>query len=63
MFDEQLRSTHSFEEAFKKAVPLIQQREIEAGKSDGFSNPQIRVGAEITPVLKGLEERLNVAPR
>ncbi|KRC21588.1 C13 family peptidase [Acidovorax sp. Root219] len=63
VFDEQLRSTHSFEEAFKKAVPLIQQREIEAGKSDGFSNPQIRVGAEITPVLKGLEERLNVAPR
>lgn len=63
VFDEQLRSTHSFEEAFKKAVPLIQQREVEAGKADGFSNPQIRVGAEITPVLKGLEERLNAAPR
>ncbi len=63
VFDEQLRSTHSFEEAFKKAVPLIQQREVEAGKTDGFSNPQIRVGAEIVPVLKGLEERLNAAPR
>lgn len=63
VFDEQLRSTHSFEEAFKKAVPLIQQREVEAGKNDGFSNPQIRVGAEIAPVLKGLEERLNAAPR
>ncbi len=63
VFDEQLRSTHSFEEAFKKAVPLIQQREVEAGKSDGFSNPQIRVGAEIGPVLKDLEERLNAAPR
>lgn len=63
VFDEQLRSTHSFEEAFKKAVPLIQQREVEAGKNDGFSNPQIRVGAEIASVLKSLEERLNAAPR
>lgn len=63
VFDEQLRSTHSFEEAFKKAVPLIQRREVEAGKNDGFSNPQIRVGAEIAPVLKGLEERLNATPR
>lgn len=63
VFNEQLRSTHSFEEAFKKAVPLIQQREVEAGKTDGFSNPQIRVGAEIVPVLKGLEERLSAAPR
>ncbi|MDQ3271936.1 MAG: C13 family peptidase, partial [Pseudomonadota bacterium] len=40
MFDEQLRSTHSFEEAFARAVPLIKQREIDAGKDDGFSNPQ-----------------------
>ena len=43
VFHEQLRQTHSFTEAFAKAVPLIQQREVEAGKSDGFSNPQIRV--------------------
>jgi hypothetical protein len=63
VFNEQLRGTHSFEEAFRKAVPVIQQREVEAGKTDGFSNPQIRVGAEITPVLKGLEERLNATPR
>lgn len=63
VFNEQLRSTHSFEDAFKKAVPLIQQREVEAGKTDGFSNPQIRVGAEIVPVLKGLEDRLNAAAR
>lgn len=63
VFNEQLRNTHSFEEAFKNAVPLIQQREVEAGKNDGFSNPQIRVGAEIAPVLKGLEERLNAAAR
>jgi hypothetical protein len=59
MFDEQLRSTHSFEEAFARAVPVIQQREIEAGKDDGFSNPQIRVGANIAPVLRALEQRLS----
>ena len=58
MFDEQLRSTHSFEQAFARAVPVIQQREIEAGKDDGFSNPQIRVGAGIAPVLQALEQRL-----
>ncbi|UUZ72905.1 hypothetical protein LP415_05200 [Polaromonas sp. P1(28)-8] len=30
---------------------MIKQREIDAGKEDGFSNPQIRVGANIGPVL------------
>ena len=59
VFNEQLRQTHSFTDAFAKAVPLIQQREVAAGKADGFSNPQIRVGAEIEPVLKALEQRLN----
>ena len=44
LFDEALRNTHSFEEAFATAVPLIKQREIDAGKADGFSNPQIAVG-------------------
>jgi hypothetical protein len=58
VFDEQLRKTHSFEQAFAAAVPLIKQREIDAGKDDGFSNPQIAVGAQVGPVLKGLEERL-----
>ena len=58
VFHEQLRQTHSFTEAFAKAVPLIQQREVEAGKADGFSNPQIRVGPQITPVLQALEQRL-----
>jgi hypothetical protein len=62
MFDEQLRSTHSFEEAFARAVPLIKQREIDAGKDDGFSNPQIRVGAGIAPVLRALEQRLAGLP-
>ncbi|WP_440114828.1 C13 family peptidase [Acidovorax sp. BL-A-41-H1] len=61
VFHEQLRQTHSFTEAFAKAVPLIQQREVEAGKADGFSNPQIRVGKQITPVLEVLEQRLQTA--
>jgi hypothetical protein len=58
VFDEQLRKTHSFEAAFAAAVPVIKQREIDAGKDDGFSNPQISVGLGIGPVLKALEERL-----
>ncbi|HYE41621.1 MAG TPA: C13 family peptidase, partial [Ramlibacter sp.] len=62
VFDEQLRSTHSFERAFAAAVPVIRQREQEAGKKDGFSNPQISVGAKIQPVLHELEQRLDAAP-
>jgi len=62
LFDEQLRKTHSFEQAFARAVPLIKQREIDAGKEDGFSNPQIRVGAGIVPVLRALEKRLDALP-
>jgi Peptidase C13 family len=58
VFDEQLRKTHSFEQAFNLAVPIIKQREIEAEKPDGFSNPQIRIGAGIRPVLRELEQRL-----
>jgi hypothetical protein len=61
VFNEQLRQTHSFTEAFAKAVPLIAQREVEAGKADGFSNPQIRVGAQIAPVLQALEQRLSAS--
>ena len=59
VFDEELRKTHSFEQAFGAAVPVIRQREVEAGKPDGFSNPQISVGEKIRPVLKGLEQRLD----
>ena len=62
VFHEQLRQTHSFEQAFAAAVPLIQQREVEAGKADGFSNPQIRVGEQIRPVLADLVTRLEGAP-
>jgi hypothetical protein len=58
VFDEQLRKTHSFEHAFAAAVPLIMRREQEAGKADGFSNPQISVGEKIRPLLRQLEQRL-----
>jgi hypothetical protein len=58
VFDEQLRKTRSFERAFAAAVPVIRQREQEAGKDDGFSNPQISVGEKIKPVLAELEKRL-----
>jgi hypothetical protein len=63
MFNEELRKTRSFETAFAAAVPLIQQREIEAGKEDGFSNPQIRVGEQIRPVLAQLAQRLDAAAK
>jgi hypothetical protein len=58
VFDEALRKTRSFEAAFAEAVPVIKQREIDAGKEDGFSNPQIHVGAGIRPVLDQLSQRL-----
>ncbi|WP_432730445.1 C13 family peptidase [Variovorax sp. W6] len=61
MFDEQLRKTRSFETAFAAAVPLIKQREIDAGKEDGFSNPQISVGEKIRPLLDRLAQRLDAA--
>lgn len=54
MFDEQLRSTRSFEQAHAAAREVIAQREREAGKSDGYSNPQIRVGAGIRAPLARL---------
>jgi hypothetical protein len=63
VFDEQLRHTHSLERAFTAAVPVIRKREEDAGKGDGFSNPQIQVGGKIRPVLAELEKRLDAADR
>lgn len=54
VFDEQLRKTLSFEDAFRAAVPVIAQREKEQHKRDGFSNPQISVGKNIGAVLDEL---------
>ena len=56
LFDEQLRKTLSFEQAFNAAVPVIKQREIEEKKDDGFSNPQIFVGKNIRVILDELAE-------
>jgi hypothetical protein len=59
MYDEQLRSsTLSFEEAHAAARTLIKEREEEAGKDDGYSNPQISIGAAIRLRLTQLQERL-----
>jgi hypothetical protein len=59
MFDEQLRTTYSFETAHREARTVIEQREIKAGKDDGYSNPQIFVGEKIRGKLAALEARLN----
>lgn len=56
LFDEQLRKTLSFEDAFNAAVPVIKQREIAEKKDDGFSNPQISVGRNIRVILTELAE-------
>ncbi|MEJ6024225.1 C13 family peptidase [Ramlibacter sp. PS4R-6] len=63
LFDEQLRKTHSLEQAFAAAVPVIREREQAAGKSDGFSNPLMQVGEKIRPLLRELEQRLDAAPK
>ncbi|MES2581633.1 MAG: C13 family peptidase [Pseudomonadota bacterium] len=62
IFEEQLRKTYSFEDAFAAAVPIIKQRELDAKKTDGFSNPQIAVGRDIRPVLKRLEQERGRMP-
>ncbi|QYF93376.1 C13 family peptidase [Massilia sp. PAMC28688] len=59
VFDEQIRTeTLSFEQAHAAARKVIATREKEAGKDDGYSNPQIRVGRNIGPYLARLREQL-----
>lgn len=59
MYDEQLRDqTLSFTEAHAAAREVIRRREIEGGKDDGYSNPQISMGVGIAPVLEALRSRL-----
>ncbi|MDQ1922475.1 C13 family peptidase [Massilia pseudoviolaceinigra] len=63
MYDEQLRTTtRSFTEAHAAARKVILQRETQAGKDDGYSNPQIKVGSKIVPVLERLNQRLAGKP-
>jgi len=55
LFDEQLREhTLSFEDAHATAREVIRRREQEAGKNDGYSNPQIRIGPGIRQPLERL---------
>jgi hypothetical protein len=64
MYAEQLRtSTRDFERAHAIAREVIRQREIEAGKTDGYSNPQIAMGEDVRPVLHALEAQLVVEER
>jgi Peptidase C13 family len=58
MFDEELRHTGSFEKAHAAARTTIERREREAGKSDGYSNPQIRTGDEIRDRLARMNTQL-----
>ena len=59
MYDEQIRSqTLSFEKAHAAARLIIDKREKEAGKDDGYSNPQIKVGGRIRAYLDKLQARL-----
>jgi hypothetical protein len=61
MFNEQLRSTWSFEAAHAAARTVIEKREKEAGKQDGYSNPQIAIGDSIRPQLARLEQQRRAA--
>lgn len=56
LFDEELRRTHSFAEAFGRARISIAEREKQMGHE--YSNPQIAIGAAIAEKLQRLEARL-----
>jgi hypothetical protein len=60
-FDEALRGTYSFTQAFEQAKPVIAARE----RRDGYdpSNPQMVVGDAIAARLRMLERQLENAPR
>lgn len=59
MYEEELRRTRSFAEAHAVARKVIGQREQDAGKSDGYSNPQISEGKAIREVLARLARDLD----
>ena len=58
MYDEQLRQTRSFEQVHAAARAVIERREREAGKTDGYSNPQIAMGDEMRQHLDTLRRQL-----
>lgn len=61
VFDEQLRQTRSFEQAHAAAREVIREREKAAKKDDGYSNPQIAVGAAMRDKLALLVQQLESA--
>lgn len=61
MYVDALKDSWSFSEAHAKARQLIEVREKEAGKKDGYSNPQISEGAAIREVLRRLEAERQAA--
>ncbi len=63
VFDEALRGTRSFESAHASARKVIEQREKDAGKKDGFSNPQIHIGNAMRERLQRLEQQLETGVR
>ena len=56
-FDEALRKTHSFVEAFEIAKPVIAAREKEQGYTP--SEPQMALGPDIKPTLLRLQQQLD----
>ena len=63
LYDEELRRTRSFEEAHARARTVIDTRERQAGKSDGYSNPQIAMGTRIRARLDRLAAERAAAER
>jgi hypothetical protein len=59
LYDEALRRGAGFEAAHAQARRVIDERERAAGKSDGYSNPQISLGAAMREQL----QRLEASPR
>ena len=55
MYDEALRRGAGFEAAHAQARRVIDERERAAGKSDGYSNPQIALGSALRETLQKLE--------
>jgi hypothetical protein len=56
MYVDALKETRSFTQAHAQARELIKEREVKAGKSDGYSNPQISEGEGIRAVLQRLQQ-------
>ena len=61
LFDEELRRTYSFSQAFERARVSIRAREKKL--QEDYSNPQMAMGAAIAEKLKRIEARLAGAER